>query len=404
MVSPARLCLICKGGRNLCGNTPCPLLPRIIIAPEIRKRIKTELFGPGYNIFVGRSGYPNVGIGPMVAMDNVPHLDSPGEWFGMEYQNIVKLRSYLIRSKQRENIFSRSRLVTESQEIALSSKPPDIELKFKKKPVYHVSFSDIVQPMGPTAPLEKLKVVDNPKIPKIVDKIVSDDLTATQSSFMLYRSGLDVHKVTSILSSGALGREKNRKLVPTRWSITAVDDIIAKELMRRIRDYPPINEYMVFESTYLDNHFVILMMPGNWEFENFEAWAPGSFWSANLKRPEILEEYEPFHGRTTYAEEEGGGYYASRISCCEYLNSINRQARVVVFREVYEGYVIPLGVWVVRETSRNAYKNRPMKFSTIEEALNYCDSRLRLPLKEYLKKSIILRQSRLSEWMRKPSR
>ena len=44
MVSPARLCIICKGGRNLCGNKTCPLLPRIRAAPDIQKRVISDAF------------------------------------------------------------------------------------------------------------------------------------------------------------------------------------------------------------------------------------------------------------------------------------------------------------------------------------------------------------------------
>jgi hypothetical protein len=146
-------------------------------------------------------------------------------------------------------------------------------------------------------------------------------------------------------------------------------------------------------------------MPGNWEFENFEAWAPGSTWYSGAAqqtgleklKPIVLEEYEPFAGRTSYADKQGGGYYASRIAVVEYLTSIKRQARVVVFREVSEGYIIPLGVWVVRQTVRSAFKNKPIVFLTKKEALKYVNSRLRLSLNEYMKQSKILQQKRLTE-------
>ncbi len=398
VVRPINLCIICKGGRNLCGNRVCPLMPRIRAAPDIQKRVGQDFFGPSYNVFIGRMGYPRVNVGPMAAIEEKPNLDSPREWLGMDYQKIVELRSLLIRSKQREGIFSRSRFVGEVQELAMASKPTDVEMRFKKRPVYRVSFSDVVQPMGPSAPLEKLTITENPRIPRRVDSIVSDELKAAEACYELYRKGTDVYKITTIFSSGALGLEQNKKLVPTRWSITGLDDIIAKELMKGIRGFPSVNEYLVFESRYLDNHFVILLMPGSWEFENFEAWAPGSTWSFNLKKTEILEEYEPFRGRTKYADKEGGGYYASRIACTEKLHQMRRQARVVVFREVYEGYVIPLGVFVVRETARKAYLKKPRKFATREEALKYCNSMLRVPVEEYMKQSVILKQKRLEDF------
>jgi len=400
MVSPVNLCVYCKGGKNLCGNKTCPLLKRFEVVPKVRESVSTEFFGPNYSVFVGRAGYPNVGIGPMAALEERPNLDSPKDWLGMDYQKIVELRSLLIRSRQDENVFSRSRFVEENQELAMSSRPTDIELTFRKKPVYRVSFSDIVQPMGPSAPLQKLRLAQNPKIPKRVEYIVNDELRAAEAARMLYKSGQDVYKITTILSSGVLGAGEAKKLVPTRWSITAVDDMIAKQMMEGIRTYPQINDFLVFESRHLDNHFVTLFMPGNWEFENFEAWAPGSSWSFSLKKTEIIEEYEPFEGRTKYADKQGGGYYASRISAVKALYRMRRQARVVVFREVYEGYVIPLGVWVVRQTSEKAYENPPKRFATQKEALEYVRTRIRVPLEEYLRQSRMLRQKRLEDFIR----
>jgi hypothetical protein len=197
-----------------------------------------------------------------------------------------------------------------------------------------------------------------------------------------------------------MGMEERKKLVPTRWSITATDDMIFKNMVSEVKDFPPVNEYMVYSSNYLDNHFQILLIPGNWEYENFEAWAPGSMWSFNLKKTEIIEEYEAFKGRTRYANKEGGGYYAARLGVIEGLHSMRRQARVVVFRdrEIYEGYTVPLGVWQVRENVRNAFRQKPEKFATLNQALKHIDSKLRIPMEDYIKNSLMLKQRRISDF------
>ena len=398
MVSSPNMCLLCKGSRALCGNVNCPLLPRIRLSPTIESRVSKDFFGPGMNVFVGRIGYPNVGVGPLAAIESRPNMDSPASWFGQEYGDIIEMRSLMLRSKNNQSIFSRSRFIGEMQELALANKPTDLEMGFRKKPVYRVSFSDVFQPMGPTATIERMKITENTRIDPRVESIVRDELKAREASYMLYSRGQDVYKITTILSSGALGMNERKKLVPTRWSITATDDMIARDLLRRIRDFPSVNEFQVFSSRYLDNHFQILLMPGNWEYENFEAWAPGSFWSQSMKEMQIVEEYEPFRGRTKYADKEGGGYYAARLGVIEGLAELRRQARVVVFREVYEGYTIPMGVWVVRETARNALRGQPEKFATLAEAMLHIGSKLRLPMQEYVKRSRILKQRRVSDF------
>lgn len=189
----------------------------------------------------------------------------------------------------------------------------------------------------------------------------------------------------------------DKKLVPTRWSITAMDDIIGKNLMKEIRQNKSINNFLVFSSDYMDNHFTILFMPGSWQFENFEAWAPGSNWCFSSS-VEISEEYEPYKGRSDYARSQVGGYYASRLAITEALKSMRRQASVVVFREIGSDYSIPLGVWQVRENVRNAFRTAPKSFSSKEDALHYVSSKLRIPLREYLKRSRILQQKRLSDF------
>ena len=399
MVSTARLCVICKG-KGLCGNKRCPLITRIQIKPKIEKSVSIEFFGPSISVFVGRVGYPNINIGPLGAIEFKRDLDNPNSWFGKDYSEIIELRSYTLRSKYIQNVYSKSIFIEKIQELALSSKPVDIEMYFKRKPVMKLSFSDIIQPMGPSATLKKLRITENPKIQNKVEKIINDEIKTSEACFLLYKKGEDVYKITTILSSGVLGLKENKKLVPTRWSITCIDDIIAKNLIEKIKEYPSINQYLVYSSEYLFNHFEILLIPGKWEYENFEAWAPGSFWSKNLKKPMIVEEYESFKGRTSYADKEGGGYYAARLGVVEGLNKIKKQAKVVVFREVYEGYTIPLGVWVVRETVRNAFKNKPKRFEDLKSALNYINLKLKLPLKEYIKKSKILQQKRLIDFIK----
>ena len=392
------LCLLCKGGRALCGQNPCPLMGKINVKPKVGE-IPRDFFGPSMNVFVGRMGYPKVAAGPLAAAETRPGLDSPGTWFGGDYQNIIEMRSLMIRSKQRKDVFSRDNFVQDMQLLALSSAPADTEMRFRKRPVYEPSFSDVTQPMGPAAYLERMRITENVKISRRVDRVASDELRAGQASGLLYKkAGQDVYKITTILTSGALGLGDSRKMVPTRWGITAVDDIIFNTLAKEVREFPSVNDFQVFESYYLDNHFLILLMPGSWEYENFEAWAPGSIWTSNLKKPEIIEEYEPYGGRSSYAELQGGGYYAARLGVIEGLNAMGRQARVVVFREIYEGYVIPLGVWVVRETVRNAFRRKPERFSSIEEALKHAGSRLRLAMGEYKKKSRVLSQRRLVDF------
>jgi DNA repair protein NreA len=395
-----QVCLQCKGGRLLCGRQSCPLLPKIDLANPVEGRLKEEMFGPSTSVFVGWKGYPSVYSGPMTSLeeDEADSLDNPAHWYGMGFDDIVRMRSLLVRGKQRHGVRERGRFVEEMQELALSVKPVDVETRYAKKPAFSLSFSPVSQPMGASGELTSMRIADNPVIPRKVDSIIGDDLKAHEQASALFDRGFDVYYITNVLASGALGAKQERRMVPTRWGITAVDDLLGRRLMGRIRDYPHVPGIEVYENTYLDNHFEVLLIPGGWEYEQFETWSPKTLWTMSYDRPTIVQEHEPHRGRWEYASEEGGGYYAGRFGVAEALDRMRRQGRAVVFREIYEGYVMPVGVWEVRENVRKAMEKRPRRFDTMGEALRDMGSRLTVPVREYMAKSQILRQRRMSDY------
>ena len=372
------LCPLCSGKRPVC-------IHEYKILPKILTR---EFFGPSYNIFVGRAGYPHVSIGPIASTEEDMLLDNPSLWFGLPYERLIEMRYLLIRAKATAHVKNNSRFIEENQLISMSD-PIDVEMTFKKDPVYRFESSSITTPTGPIADIEKMKIAENPKISYKLDRIVGDDLKAVDASIAIYNIEKDVYKASSILSSGALGY--NKKIVPTKWSITAIDDILAKNMVRSVKDYAHVKEFIVHSGEYLGNHFEILLMPGNWEFENFESWTEN-------QAINIIGEHEGYMGRKRYAYSQSGGYYASRFGVIESLHENKRQAKVIVFREIYDSYTVHMGVWVVRENVRNAMKNHPNKFSVLDQALVDINTRLRIPIASYLKKSIILNQKRLSDF------
>jgi hypothetical protein len=70
-----------------------------------------------------------------------------------------------------------------------------------------------------------------------------------------------------------------------------------------------------------------------------------------------------------------------------------RQAAVIVLREAHPGYIMPVGVWQVRENVRNAMRQKPNKFETINEALTQMGTRFQIPIKQWVEKSTLLRNA-----------
>jgi hypothetical protein len=361
------------------------------------------------SVFIGRIGYPNVYVGPLVppVHEDTGIYDLPEQWFGRSIDEIVGFRSLLIRGKHRVHVkkFSEAgKIVEQTRELALAETSVDTELNLTKKPRGSIFMDDSVQPFGPSAPIRDLHV-GNARYDQRIEKAFYDtDLRATQAVLELYGRGVMVTKIQRAFSVGAFGVEKNRRLVPTRWSITAVDDIVSKNLAEKVKTFPEINEYRVYESVYLDNIFEILMIPARWSYESMEAWYPGTVWNPHGRNTVIFSDWEGHDGRTTYAEI-GGCYYSARLAVCEKLVKERRQATVVVLREARPGYIMPVGVWQVRENVRNAMRNVPIKYNTLNEALNHIASRLQIPLKRWINQSSLLKnilyQRRITDYFKR---
>jgi len=391
------LCHICKGIRKLCGRERCPILTRIYYQKLAIPKINESLFGPSpKSVFVGHENYPDVFVGPLVSLNesNLERVDTPEKMFGLSQEKIIRDRYSLVRGKLQKNVFTRDRYIRELQAVTLSSKPVDMEINFRKKPSFSLSFSPILQPMGASGEVNKIKVVDNPKIKSPVYKLIDDDIKADEVVVEFYKLNFNVSQISKILSSGVLGIKK--KLVPTKWSITAIDALLSKYFITKIKNFSSIDEYLLFENSYLGNHFYILLLPGNWEFEQFETWFPGTLWNLNSNSPQITVEFEFYFGRKDYASLQSGGYYASRFAVSEGLYKMKRQARAIVIREVGKEYDIPVGVWEVRENVRAALRKKPEKFGSLKQLLQNLKTKIKS--EEYVKKSNLLRQKRITDF------
>ncbi len=405
------LCVICKGGKFLCGKTRCPLLVRAnFYLKTMPLASGLDLDGaspPG--VFVGRIGYPYVYAGPMVppVHEDTSLYDLPELWFGKSMDEIVGFRSLLIRGKHRVHVTKfeeAGKIMDQTRELALAVSPVDVELTLTKPPRRNLILDDEVQPFGPSAPMRDLRV-GTARWDHHIEKAYYDtDLKAADAVRGLYENGVLVTKIQRSLSVGAFGIKQNRRLVPTRWSITAVDSILSKDLMEQIRGFPEINEYRVYESRYLDNIFEVLMLPQAWSYESMEAWYPGTVWNPKGTTVAIYSDWEGYEGRTTYAAI-GGCYYAARLAVGELLTKERKQATVVVLREAHPGYIMPVGVWQVRENVRNAMKQTPLKFNTLNEALVRVATQLEIPVQRWIQKSKLLQdalfQKRLSQYFGK---
>ncbi|MDD3421229.1 MAG: Nre family DNA repair protein [Methanocellales archaeon] len=388
------LCIVCKG-KGLCGR-PCPILTKFRAIEKISP-LGDSIFGASPpSVFVGRVGYPNIQAGPLVppliTAKEAPIYDDPSKWLGKDIKDVIDLRSNLVRSNTGLNVkepcVSTNRILAKIQELAMASMPVDTEVHFYKPIKKELRFDDVLSPMGPSGRIKTLKITENPSVPKKIDHLVFDtDVLAKDAIGELYKGDISTYHIGRLFSVGLLGRHDDRKLVPTRWSITATDDIIGRELITQVKTNPELDEIRVFSDQKFGNRFEILLLPRIFSFELIEIWLPKSTWAGNTMW--IGEDREGYDGRTTYSHI-AGGYYAARLGCLEYLEKIKKQALILIIREILPAYWAPLGSWVIRETVRNAMVQKPKRFDSVEEAIGDIAARIRTPLSKWRQKAKFL--------------
>ncbi|RLF54114.1 MAG: hypothetical protein DRN13_03145 [Thermoplasmata archaeon] len=392
----------------LCGKERCPVLVRFYHYSKVKTLVDDVILDGSSppSVFIGRIGYPKVAIGPLVPPyhGDTSYIDIPEIWDDVSIDDIIRFRSQLVRGKYIVNVkdVERSdRIIEFTRELALSKDPVDTEVLFEKKPHGRIAFYDDAQPHGPSAPIRYMDI-SNPKYDHRIEKAFYDtDMKAKDAIMELYKKGVMISRIQKAFSVGAFGEKKYRRFVPTRWSITAVDSIIGEELLKNTKTYPLINEYRVYKFKKLDNRWVIIFLPTTWRYELIEAWYPKTTWNPYGSKIAMFNSYEFYNGRKDYAEI-GGCYYAARLAVNEKLNQERRQAGVIVLREAHPGYILPVGVWNVREAVRSALKRGYKKCESLREVLEEVKGFMDIPVERWIKNSAILKdlllQRRLEEF------
>jgi DNA repair protein NreA len=376
-----------------CGKFNCAICAKAYSQIRVKKKIVKENFSTdSVAPFVGRFNYPNLNIGilaPPEASDESWLYDAPKFWSYRNFQipQIVDFRSSLINSREKQNIKKRTKFLELSQEVSMASKPVDTDINLKQKPRFRVNYDNFMAPTGPYAELKKAKLTANPKIHTKVQKVHYDtDLKANEALIYLYESKFDENFLSRVLSVGSLGIGKNRKLVPTRWSITATDDTLGKHLIIEIKRFNEIN-YSAYFGSYLGNYYLILFFPEVWSYELFETHV------SNMNH--YMTDYEPYESRKYYANNTAGGYYTVRLAILEKLNELKRQGSCLALRFITGDYTLPLGVWVTRQAARKALLLKPIEFSSKELMLEYAKKLIKkkfnLDVGVLLRESILLK-------------
>jgi DNA repair protein NreA len=357
------------------------------------------------SLFVGEYGYPHVRVGPMIPpyYGDTSILDKPELWLGKSMEEIVNYRINLLKGTMIHNVNKISGSYIESlQDMALSKRAVESTMTFEKIPSQYLnemnlSNSNPVEiPVVFSAPVSEFKIFPSNSDEKIEKKYYDGDLLASDAVVELYENSVDMTSIAKVLSMGMLGRKKNRKLIPTKWSITAADDIVSMNLLKKIKDNAILDYYLVFTFNHLANYYSIIFIPDDlWNFEMIESWVDTN------GKVHIGSDHESGKSIDHYPSI-AGAYFAARLAAAEFLFKKRRRASVLVLREIHPEYFVSLGVWQIREGIRESLKLKGKKFETFDSALRYGISKTSLSINEWLENSSTIRnrkQKRISDYL-----
>ena len=346
------------------------------------------------SVFVGSYDYPKVFVGPMVPPmhGDTSILDNPEQWKGKSLEDIVNFRLNLVRGIQKIPIDKTDgRYIENLQEVAMSSKPIDSDLVFQKATSSNISMDGESAPFGPVGEIKSAKFSGTTSVKSIEKTYYDKDLKAQDAVLNLYNSGIEISKIQKCFSIGMLGQK--RKLVPTKWSITATDDIICKSLTDDVLNYSLIDSCRVFSYEHLGNIFTIVLFPHRWVYEMIEAWYSNGVIGFG-------SDYEDARG-IDHPPEIAGAYFAAKLGVLEYLNRHEIQAGVVILREIRPEYAIPVGVWQVREGIREAMNQNHIIADDFDHALFLASQKMSISKSEWLSHGNIIelmRQKTISDF------
>lgn len=349
------------------------------------------------SVFVGRYGYPKVRVGPMIppAHGDTSILDRTEMWVGKSLEEIAGYRLSLVRGVASVGVADvTGRFVESLQELAMSERPAESEATFEKRPLADMELEKELRlntesaPFGPAAPIKTFKTSSLSADQRIESAFYDSDLKAADAVMELYEKGVDASSIHRVLSVGMLGMKKKRRLVPTRWSITATDDIISARLVKQNEPNHAIDLFEVRQYSHLGNYYSVILVPDSvWSFEMIESWYAGD------GRMAVGADYEDARGLDHYPSI-AGAYFSARLAVAEHLSRRRRQASALVLREIHPEYVMPVGVWQIREGVREAMKAPARTFETLEGALAHACSTMSQSKNEIARHSTLYRTRR----------
>ncbi len=348
-----------------------------------------DVYVPG--VFVSKFNYPNINAGfvvPLSGSIDSKKFDSPKFWFenNVSLNKILEYRvnTFNFSSDVNAKFFSKSKNLELLQLSTISKKPSFLNVNFEKFKILFKPHKEVV-PFGGKVFLNKVVENENISVEKHAGKVFYDTDFKAEDAVLYLKKFYDEHEIINMFSSAVMGVKEQRRFVPTRWSITAVDSIISNNFSSKIRSFDNYDFNLLFfdREGYMGNFYYVLVFKGPFMYELFEI---------DLDNNQVWYDYELTFGRKKYPESTVGGYFAAKNSIVKKLYELNIKGSILVFR-IIKNYNTPLGVWIVRKAVEKVMNNK-VEFESRKVLLDFTVAHIKkyfsFDISSFVKKSKIL--------------
>jgi len=165
-----------------------------------------------------------------------------------DYSEIIKIKAKNVLGNT-NNIYVKNRsnrILGEVQDIYKARREVEFTSKFDKELKFNKPIVTKLNGMvGSKNELKNITLNENAKTSKQIEKYSSNDAKSREAVINLYSRCVNESQIINLLSLGTFGVEVNKKMVPSRWAITAYDKIIETYLYKKLIGYKVISNFEV---------------------------------------------------------------------------------------------------------------------------------------------------------------
>lgn len=353
-----------------------------------------ELEGYGGSAIIGEKNYPLVATHNISNENKSSSYQNTSNLVKKPYEEIFKAKAKNVLGTTNSQYIKKpnEKITEELTNIYKAKKPTQFASHFEKQIQFTKLLTNKVAGiMGSQNNLVKLHSTENTTTSKKIEKYTQEDIKSKEAIISLYEKGINEHQIINLLALGSFGISTNKKLVPTKWAISAYDQTIEKHLHKKILNYSIIENYEIYHYFDKGNDFYIVLLPETFSGEIVESW------------DDIIErDYVSVDNTLNKQEPEtAGGFWATKCGIHELLHKRKKQSSYISLRHI-TNYEIPLGVVFVRECVREALSKEPIfKSSNIEEVKEYLKTTSQKHYEDFINSTLLRelkKQKKLSQF------